>query len=100
MIRRREGGARVLSHRVARTSAAVLTASVATLGLGVSGASFGLHEREGQREGGLHARADDPAGAVDAGGRAVGRRAAHPEPCCHYFFRKNSIFTPAISMRS
>ena len=47
----REGGARVLSHRVARTSAAVLTASVATLGLGVSGASFGLHEREGERPG-------------------------------------------------
>ena len=41
----RSGGPRVLTARVARTAAVVLTASVASLGLGVSGGSFGLHER-------------------------------------------------------
>ena len=41
----RPGGPRVLTARVARTAAVVLTASVASLGLGVSGGSFGLHER-------------------------------------------------------
>ena len=41
----RAGGPRVLTPTVARAAAVVLTASVASLGLGVSGGSFGLHER-------------------------------------------------------
>ena len=41
----RPRGPRVLTAEVARTAAVVLTASVASLGLGVSGGSFGLHER-------------------------------------------------------
>ena len=40
-----ESGPRVLTQRVARTAAVALTASVASLGLGLSSASFGLHER-------------------------------------------------------
>ncbi|GAA4399541.1 hypothetical protein GCM10023168_07050 [Fodinibacter luteus] len=41
----RPGGPPVLESRVARPAAAVLTASVASLGLGLGGPSFGLHER-------------------------------------------------------
>ncbi|WP_392543523.1 DUF998 domain-containing protein [Oryzobacter telluris] len=41
----RDGGAAVLSRRVARPAAVVLTLAVASLGLGLDGSSFGLHER-------------------------------------------------------
>ncbi len=41
----RDGGAAVLSRRVARPAAVVMTLAVASLGLGLGGSSFGLHER-------------------------------------------------------
>ena len=41
----RPGGPAVLSPRVARTAAVVLTLAVASLGLGIASTAFGLHER-------------------------------------------------------